>query len=87
MTEHYILYKSLAEFDDGEHNPYFERGVFPVGEVMGIFDEKEAAEQRKEFLESISPSERFGETMDEAPYDFWIQPRTTNPDLYELNEQ
>lgn len=50
-------------------------GIFPTGELMGVCETEEGAEDFIEDLEQNSPSEQFGETMDDAPYQFTISHR------------
>lgn len=52
-------------------------GIYPTGELMAICESEEDAMELVEHLEELSPSERFGEEMDEAPYQFTLTYQTT----------
>lgn len=54
-----------------DHEDEFsERGIYPTGELMGQFWSHEDADERIELLRERSPSDRFGDGMDDAPYKF-----------------
>lgn len=61
---------------------FSERGIYPSGELCGIFEKREDAVEAVEMLRAKSPSDRFGSnqdpmenSMDEAPYAFTISER------------
>lgn len=56
-----------AEIDIGE---FHDVGIYPTGELMAICDDESAATEFVEYLEAHSPSDRHGETMEDAPYMF-----------------
>lgn len=60
------------EIDTGE---FPDIGIFPTGGLMGICKTEEGAEDFIEDLEEKSPSEQFGETMEDAPYQFTVSHR------------
>lgn len=53
-----------------EECPYSDIGIFPSGERLAVCPSRYDADQVKEELEIFGPSSRFGETMEDAPYEF-----------------
>lgn len=50
-------------------------GIYPTGELMGCYTTERSVVHAKALAEKRSPSSRFGETMDDAPYQFIINSR------------
>lgn len=59
-------------YQDYDDCPFAERGVYPTGQLMSIHRTRDDAEDHAENLRDAGPSERFGETMDDAPYEFVV---------------
>ncbi len=76
----YEVWKVPATWDTDEHDPWAKRGIFPRGSRLATCRTEAEAEEIKETLEESSPSERFGESMDEAPYKFVIGEREFEED-------
>lgn len=62
---------------DKDLNPgnFPDAGIFPTGELMAIRLSESEATSVKENLEANSPSDRFGDSMGDAPYHFHISAR------------
>lgn len=67
--------------DDHQAPLYYEHGIHPTGELMAVCETPERAEQHINMLENRSPSDRFGNTMDDAPYRFTITVKEVKPDM------
>lgn len=70
----YLVYKvpSEREIDIGE---FPDVGIFPAGELLAICETESAAEDQVDRLESEGPSPQFGDSIDDAPYEFSISER------------
>lgn len=53
-----------------EEPGYEDVGISVAGELMGLCENYDLAMQLIEILEEVSPSERYGDSMDDAPYLF-----------------
>lgn len=73
MTEIFLVWKVPKERIDAQ--TFHEVGIYPSGELMGVFKTEDEAEELISDLEDHSPSDRFGETMRDAPYQFTISVR------------
>lgn len=78
---YYELWKVPTDWDPDVDCPWAEKGIFPRGSLLVRCREEDTAEEIKELLEESSPSERFGETMDDAPYEFMIEEQQFEEDL------
>lgn len=77
MDTVYHVLKVPVESWHTEDCEFGKRGIYPNGEIMDVFEEREEAESLKEDLEENSPSRRFSENqdMEDAPYAFAIYER------------
>lgn len=65
------VWKAPKEHWHTEDCEFGKRGVFPTGELMGVFEDRDEAWERRDALEEHSPSDRF----DEQPYVFHVDER------------
>lgn len=76
----FLVWKIPAE-PMGETEGWDEVGIYPSGELMAVCPTQEAGLERKAELEHGSPSECFGATMEDAPYQFVVSERRfTSPE-------
>lgn len=72
-----VLVWKIPDVGDFECDHYHEVGIYPSGELMAICESEEDAKDLVEHLEELSPSERFGDSMEDAPYTFSVSYEST----------
>lgn len=75
MTDRVYIVRKVPDTDvveDFDGGDYSDCGIYPSGEIMSVFETREKADDYTYTLRKNSPSDRFGETMEDAPYQFFI---------------